>query len=216
MSFDAVFFDCDSTLCKVEGIDALAERAPADVRERVVSATKRAMDGEIPLEQVYAERLDALRPTKAQLDKLGDLYVRELVPGVRETIGRLQRASKHVGIVSGGLLHAVRILAANLGITDRNVHAVDCTFDANGDFVGHVPGPLARSGGKVEILRAIRSQFSGGLAFVGDGITDLEAAGAVDRFIGFGGVARRQAVVDGAGAYYVDGPSLEQVLDHIL
>ena len=46
---------------------------------------------------------------------------------------------------------------------------------------------------------------------VGDGATDLEARPAVDAFIAFAGVVRRQDVVDRADRV-IDGPSLAPVV----
>jgi phosphoserine phosphatase len=61
--------------------------------------------------------------------------------------------------------------------------------------------PLARAGGKVPVLRAIAARpDAGAVAFVGDGATDLEAAGEVARFVAFGGVAARPAVLEAARA----------------
>jgi hypothetical protein len=46
---------------------------------------------------------------------------------------------------------------------------------------------------------------------VGDGSTDLATRDTVSLFVGFGGIARRQAVVDGADVF-VEGPGLAAIL----
>jgi len=46
---------------------------------------------------------------------------------------------------------------------------------------------------------------------VGDGSTDLATVGTAGLFVGFGGIARRQAVVDGADVF-VEGPGLAPIL----
>lgn len=53
--FDHIVFDCDSTLCAIEGIDELAR----DHKVAVAALTDRAMAGELALQDVYAQRLDA-------------------------------------------------------------------------------------------------------------------------------------------------------------
>ena len=53
------------------------------------------------------------------------------------------------------------------------------------------------------------------MAFVGDGITDLETRPHVQRFIGFGGVVARAAVREGA-EHFVDSPSLAAILPLVL
>ena len=60
MRFASVVLDVDSTLCGVEGIDWLAQRRGGDVARRVRELTDRAMNGEIPLDSVYGERLAML------------------------------------------------------------------------------------------------------------------------------------------------------------
>ena len=60
-----VFFDCDSTLTAVEGIDVLAQNAGKGWRIKVL--TDAAMNGELDLEQVYGKRLAAIRPTRSQV-----------------------------------------------------------------------------------------------------------------------------------------------------
>ena len=53
--YEHVFFDCDSTLTAVEGIDVLAESAGKG--QRVAVLTQAAMDGHVDLEDVYEKRL---------------------------------------------------------------------------------------------------------------------------------------------------------------
>src|SRR5205823_5222451 len=68
-SFRRVVFDCDSTLTRIEGIDELA--AMNDVPHEVAGMTRRAMDGEIPFEEVFARRLELIKPTRKQLSGIG-------------------------------------------------------------------------------------------------------------------------------------------------
>jgi phosphoserine phosphatase len=51
-----VIFDCDSTLSTIEGIDELARLSDSEneVAVRIAALTKRAMEGDIPLEAVYS------------------------------------------------------------------------------------------------------------------------------------------------------------------
>ena len=188
--YRVVAFDCDSTLSAIEGIDELARLAGQDVR----ALTERAMRGEITLESVYGARLELVRPTRAMLDEVGALYVARMLPHARELVLALKALGKRVCAVSGGLETAVRALARAAGIADEDVFAVPIRFDARGAYEGFdEANPLARSGGKIEVARALGVP----LAFVGDGVTDLEVAeaGACARFVAFGGVARRREVL---------------------
>ena len=69
--FDTVVFDCDSTLSAVEGIDELAGDHSAEVSE----LTRRAMDGEVPLDQVYGRRLEMIHPKLADLERVDLILV---------------------------------------------------------------------------------------------------------------------------------------------
>ena len=100
--FDAVCFDCDSTLSRIEGIDELAKRAGCEAE--IAALTKAAMNGQVPLDAVYGKRLERVRPGRADLDWLAQRYVEEIVPGARETIHTLVRLGKPAYVVSGGIL----------------------------------------------------------------------------------------------------------------
>ena len=107
---DGVVFDCDATLSALEGIDELA--AQAGVAAEVSTLTHRAMNGDIPLEAIYGERLALIRPPRASLAAIARRYQETIVPGAREIIAALQARSIKTAIVSGGLLDAVLPLAA--------------------------------------------------------------------------------------------------------
>lgn len=189
--YRALVFDCDSTLSAIEGIDELAREHKREIAE----LTDRAMRGELALEDVYAKRLAVVRPTRAAVDAVGDLYVARAVPHARELIAAARALKKRVCIVSGGLQPAVLRLARALSVDAADVFAVAVQFDERGNFAGFdTASPLARGGGKIEVLRAIAAAAGGGVCFVGDGSTDLEAAGEAARFIAFGGVVRRENV----------------------
>ncbi len=195
--YDGVVFDCDSTLSAIEGVDELAP-AGSPERARVEALTNDAMSGRTPLDEVYGRRLELLRPDRARLERLGRAYVEALVPGARELVRGLLRLGKHVAIVSGGLRPAVLAVAAELGLDERDVHAVDLVFDPGGGYADYDrASPLARSGGKLEVVRDL-ARAHPALALVGDGITDLEAAPALRRFVAFGGVVRRTEVFERA------------------
>ena len=212
-SFDLVCFDCDSTLSRVEGIDALARRA--GVEQQVAPLTAAAMAGELALDAVYGRRLDLVRPDRAAVDWLAQLYVEHVVQGAVETVEALHGVGKDVHIVSGGLQQSILPLAAWLGIRFENIHAVDVVFDEEGSYADFDrASPLARPGGKAEVCRVLGSAGKS-VALVGDGATDIEAREAGAYVIGFGGVVVRDTVKSGADIFF-PGPSLTAVLDALL
>ncbi len=212
LGFARVIFDCDSTLVTIEGIDELARLMGQE--KYIADLTRRAMNGEMPLEQVYAERLALLQPTRAALAEIGRQYRRHLIPDAAAVIAALQHAGVQVFIVSGGLLGAVLDLAKFLRVPADHVRAVPVEFDQlRGDwwrywrfgdnpderYIAFAPTPLAESSGKIAVVRELATGVRAML--VGDGSTDLAAKDAVRLFVGFGGVARRAPVVEGAEVF---------------
>jgi phosphoserine phosphatase len=193
--FRLVFFDVDSTLVTIEGIDVLGGGNP-----EIAALTDAAMNGHVALDEVYARRLQIIRPTRAEVEALGHHYVESLVDGAAETVRNLQEARVIVHLVTAGIEQAILPLAEHLGV--RDVHAVRLQFRGDGaydDFDRH--SPLARAGGKETVVRDVRARTKGRAAFVGDGASDLEAKAAVDLFVGFGGVRERAVVRENAGVY---------------
>jgi phosphoserine phosphatase len=209
--FELVFFDVDSTLVSIEGIDELAGGDP-----EIARMTERAMNGEIALDAVYGLRLERIRPNERAIAALAGRYLQSLVPGAEETVGTLRAAHVDVHLVTAGLKQAVAPLAERLGIAPRALHAVALKFDGEGEYAGYdAASPLARAGGKELVVLNVRARSHGKAAFVGDGVTDLEAKDAVDRFIGFGGVRERERVA-AAAAFYVRDKSLMPVLRYLM
>lgn len=202
--YAGVVFDCDSTLSSIEGIDELARlvgRHEAELRE----LTSQAMGGQLPLEAVYARRLELVQPTRADVEAVGKLYVETALENAGALVAALRALDKKIHIVSGGLRPAVSILAEHLGLADDHVHAVELEFDHDGSYRSCDPdSPLARAGGKVEVIAGLCASIDGPLALVGDGVTDLEAGHLAARFVAFGGVERREAVFRDASCHLTD------------
>lgn len=206
-----VFFDVDSTLVTIEGIDVLANGNP-----EIVRLTDAAMNGEIALDEVYGRRLEIIRPTLRDVEALGEKYCQSLVDGARETIATLQEHGVNVHLVTAGIAQAIAPLAKLLNIAQRAVHAVALKFDEQGNYEDFDRRSfLTRVGGKELVVRAVLSRSKGKSAFIGDGVSDLETKPAVTRFIGFGGVHTRSRVKENAEVY-VSEPTLRAVLPYLL
>jgi phosphoserine phosphatase len=203
-----VFFDVDSTVVTIEGIDVLAGGNP-----EIARLTDAAMNGEIPLEDVYARRLDMIRPSRADVDRLAQQYLDAVVPGAAEAMERLREAGAVVQFVSAGIRQAIEPLAARLGAS--SLHAVTLRFHGDGAYGGFEPSFLTRTGGKELVIRDVRARSKGKAAMIGDGASDLEARPAVDLFIGFGGVTLRPRVKENADVY-IEERDLRLVLPHLV
>ena len=214
LKLGAICFDCDSTLTRIEGIDELARRSA--VVTEIAPLTVAAMEGALSLEEVYARRLEMVRPSRDALAWLGERYVEEMVEGARETVRVLHEIGKPVYVVSGGFLQSVTVLAQAVGINSSRVRAVEIYLDDTGAYAGFklelALGPQRRQSGS---LSRAGAEQPGAVAIVGDGITDLAARAGGAYVVGFGGVARRQAMAERAD-YFVADPPLTHVLKAVL
>ena len=212
MNFDVICFDCDSTLSKIEGIDELAKSV--GLGPEMAKLTDAAMNGEVALEAVYEKRLSLIQPNINSINDLAQLYITELVEGVKDVFSLLLAQNKKVHIISGGLRQAILPLAHSLGLPESHVHAVDIYFNEDGsyrNFDQH--SPLTRTGGKATVVAMLKAQ--GSLVMIGDGKTDLEAQQAGAFVLGYGGVVDRAIVRERADVYITE-PTLFSVLEHIL
>ncbi len=222
---EEVFFDCDSTLSRIEGIDELARMK--GVEARIAELTSAAMNGDIPLQEVYAERLRLLMPSRADLRRIEDAYKQTVVLHAREVIAALHEMGRRVFIVSGGLADAVVGFGVWLGVPRERIHAVGlsynqlsgrwweyqrCADEGNPEeqYLMYDESPLTSQHGKAEVIRRLRERGCRAM-LVGDGSSDLAAAHAVNVFVGYGGVVERPIVARNA-PFYLRSQSLSPVL----
>lgn len=209
--FECVIFDCDSTLTRIEGIDALA----GDKEKEIADLTNAAMSGKANFHEIYRKRLEILSPSFAAVNAVGRKYIVNATPGAIEVVAALHFLQKRVFIFSGGFRPAVSPFAQHLGISGERVFGVDLFFDDRGNYRGFdEQNRLTHNGGKTAVVKDIAGQGRK-TVFIGDGATDLEAGEAVDLFIGFGGVVCR-AEVEKKAKYFVKTPSLAPVLPLLL
>ncbi len=211
LRFATVAFDVDSTLASIEGIDWLAEQRGPEVARECAELTSRAMAGELPIEAVYARRLEAIAPTGDEIDVLAEAYRAAITRGAEELIAELHEAGAEVHLISGGLRRALLPMARDLGVSEERVHAVELAADARGRFVA-LDGsqPLATQQGKALVLSTLTLPRP--TVIVGDGSTDAAARGVTDGFIAYTGVSRRPAVTAVADAEASDFTALHALL----
>lgn len=204
-----ICLDCDSTLSAIEGVDELARLRGADCHAAVEAMTRQAMDGLVPLDEVFARRLDLIRPTAAETAQIGRMYVEQIEPTARRTVAALRGAGWTPVILSAGYTQAIEPLARELGI--GRIEAVRLVFDAAGDYAGYdAAHPASRQGGKPVVVRALKAELRPErVVMVGDGVSDLETRPEVDLFAGFGRYAERASVKAGAHVFL---RSLEDLL----
>ena len=207
-TYDLIFFDCDSTLSTIEGIDELARLKGKD--GRVGLLTQKAMDGDLDLGDVYGKRLKAIRPTRGQLKMVEQLYWDRLVPDAVEVLAALKAIEKEVFIISGGLADAVIGFGERLGVPKDKIRAVELEYnELSGEwwryydrssqkgqsYLDYHEGPLTISAGKPDVVRELAGNRFGKRFLIGDGSSDLATRGnGIDLFVGFGGVVVREKV----------------------
>ncbi|MBZ0275504.1 MAG: HAD-IB family phosphatase [Anaerolineae bacterium] len=213
-SFDLVFFDCDSTLSTIEGIDELAKLKGKEWRVGVL--TEKAMNGDLDLAEVYGKRLQAIRPTRGQLQAIEDRYWETMVPDADTVIAALRFLGKQVFIISGGLAEPVRGFGRRLGVAPEHIRAVELEYNQLAGewwrynqpdtqqqqaYLDYDEGPLTVSSGKPAIIEALAAGKHGRRLMIGDGASDLATRRVVDLFVGFGGVVTREKVKAGSDVF---------------
>lgn len=213
--YEHIFFDCDSTLTAVEGIDILADTA--EKKREVAALTQAAMEGQLDLEDIYARRLQTINPTHDQIRQIRRVYKRNAVEDAAAVITALHEQDHKVYIISGGLAEPVEEFGIYLGVPRQRIRAVNVHYDQlSGDWwqqnnvaeqvLTYQKGALTVSDGKAQIVRELLGEQHGRSAnnrslLIGDGSSDLLAGTAVDLFIGYGGVVVREQVLAQAAAY---------------
>jgi len=189
-----VILDVDSTLCGVEGVDWLAARRGPEIAERCVMLTQRSMNGELPLEAVYGERLSVIRPTLRDITALSQEYRRTLARGAHAALERLRDAGVEIILVSGGVRRAIEPVAVELGFARDDLFAVELRWDVDGEYVGFdTESPLTRHTGKLDVVRSVALEPP--KLAIGDGATDVEMRQAVDAFGAYTGFVKRNNVI---------------------
>ncbi len=210
LEFEAIVFDVDSTLVDIEGLDWLARHKGC--ADSVVALTKRSMDGQMDFGEAMKQKMAILAPSQAELEKLGAAYCDHVVAGAREVINEIHHQGKEVWILTGNFDVAVHILAHHLGIPRDRVICNHVYFDEQGAYAGFDQRhPLAKNGGKAIEIQKVLDEKGKRIAFIGDGITDLDVQPYVDLFVGFGGVVTRDIIKKKADAY-ISTPNLLELL----
>ncbi len=199
-----LFIDCDSTLSTIEGIDELGHSMGEEVFAEVAALTNAAMNGEIPINEVFSRRMEMIRPNRALCDRIAALYVETMVGGAREFIRELKDDGWLPVVLSGGFAPLIMPLAGMLGID--HVEAVPLFFDGNGNYLDYGRDyPTTRNLGKNEVIREWKAALlPERVVMIGDGVSDLETQPDVDLFIGFGGVVERPRVRQGCDYWFTD------------
>ncbi len=209
-------FDFDSTLVRIETLEALADLALAGVadaattRAEIGRLTDQAMAGEIGFGDALRRRLALLPLTRDHVLALADRILDEGTPSVRRNLRFFQDHADRIVILSGGFREIIAPVAERLGVPAERLLCNDLTYDAGGRVTGvDDANPLAHADGKSKALATLN--LTRPLVMVGDGWTDAEVrlSGAADRFYAFTEIVRREPVV---AAAYAEVRSMDELL----
>ena len=205
-----IVFDCDSTLSSIEGIDELARAKGSEIFQEVETLTNAAMNGEVPLDEVFSRRLEIIQPDTATCEKVAQQYIDTIEPTALATLNALREKDFTPIILSGGFKRLILPLAELLGIT--HIEAVPLLLDDNGSYIKFDNTyPTTYNGGKPEIIKQLKEQYNATQTImVGDGVSDLETKNDVDQFIGFGRYTVREKVLAEADHFIY---SLDELLN---
>lgn len=216
MTSPVFIFDFDSTLVRIETLEALADIALSDApdaaakKAEIASLTDQAMTGQLDFGTALRRRLELLALNRSHVEALSDRILDEASASIRRNVDFFERHAERVYILSGGFREVIAPLAERLGIAADHVLANDLIYDAEGRVTGvDDANPLSRDNGKPEVIKALN--LTGPVVMVGDGWTDAEVklVGAADRFYAFTEVVSRAKVIEVADA---TAASLDEVL----
>ncbi len=216
-------FDFDSTLIKVETLDALVDMSLAaateDQRAKVMTEFKRitdaGMNGELSMQESLKLRLQAAKLSRDHVAQFAQDAVMYITPTMDSLVQDLQGKFQQIIIISGGMTEAILPVASALGIASKDVYANTPIYDNEGIIVGMEEHPLATSDGKSVLIKQLKTEGKiGTTVMIGDGMTDAMAwlEGGADYFVGFGIHALRKKVEQVAPHFFTDMESLRSHL----
>ncbi len=200
-------FDFDSTLVRIETLEALAElslAAAPDAEERkarIADLTDQAMNGQLGFGEALHQRLSLLGLRREHVEALADRILDEATISVRRNVDFFERNAERIYILSGGFTEVIYPLADRLGISRDHVLANELVYDDEGRVTGvNEANPLARENGKPTVINSLNLERP--IVMIGDGWNDAEVklSGAADRFYAFTEIVARPKVVEVADA----------------
>mmetsp|Transcript_12232 Transcript_12232/g.14741 ORF Transcript_12232/g.14741 Transcript_12232/m.14741 type:complete len:116 (+) Transcript_12232:3-350(+) len=100
-------------------------------------------------------------------------------------------------------------------VAKTNIYANTILFDEDGKYAGFDANePTSADMGKPKALTQIKEETGAEtMVMIGDGATDAQAKPPANAFIGFGGVAMREAVREKADWFVMDFKDLTEIIN---
>lgn len=216
-----IVFDVDSTLLAVESLDFAVDHALRDAKDgakrtaQLKAITDQGMAGSLDFRASLEQRLAIAGLTRAAVDEACEALRAHVTGGMAGLLDALRAKGHDVAAVSGGFVELITPALSDLGFSSGDIRANRFVFEGDAVTGFDRNNPLSRSGGKGQVVAALKALTGKPLAvMVGDGMTDYEAfaSGAADSFIGFGGVTARGPVREKAPAFAESIEDLRKLL----
>ncbi len=211
-------FDFDSTLVDLESLDfaarcALKDAPDGEARAAEIDAlTLAAMEGRMEYGESLSRRVAMAGLTRTIAESGAASITARLDPALQALVDELREAGARVHVVSGGLRPLIGGAAVKLGVARDDLYCNDPVWRGEAIVGVDRDNPLAAAHGKAAVARAVRKRHGAAarIVMIGDGATDLEARApdAADIMIGYGGVAVRDVVREGADYFAADAGAL--------
>ncbi|HVV67265.1 MAG TPA: HAD-IB family phosphatase [Candidatus Saccharimonadales bacterium] len=194
--------DWDSTFCKKETLDFLAELVlDAKALEAFQAFTDQGMDGNLSFSDSLTQRFAMLRVHHEQVLEAGEQLAGHLDPTAVARRSCIEKNQDRIHVVSGGFEELILPSSSRIGIRSGHVHANRFVYDDDGYVEGADPGRLTcRDGGKAAQVEAL--ELEGLKVVIGDGYNDylIKALGCAEIFIAYTRHQARQNVIPLADA----------------
>lgn len=194
--------DWDSTFCKKETLDFLAEQTlDAAALEAFQAFTDQGMDGNVSFSDSLSQRFAMLRVHREQVFEAGEELANHLDPTAIARRPCIEKNQDRIHVVSGGFEELILPSVSKLGIRPDHVHANQFVYDDQGYVIGADPERLtSQDGGKAAQVEALG--LEGLKVVIGDGYNDylIKALGCAEIFIAYTRHQARDNVVSLADA----------------
>jgi HAD superfamily phosphoserine phosphatase-like hydrolase len=214
----SILFDCDSTLLKIESLEALLDPLLDEEQQGAFQAiTSSGMNGDMPFFSSLENRLQLASPHLDDVAAFNETISTYITEDAEDLIVYLLEQGHQVYLVSGGMVEVVKALGDHLGVHEDQVYAVSLLWDEEGRFHAVDPEDMM-SHSKEEGLREVHQDFEHPVIAVGDGMTDarLKDAGIADIFIAYTEHEQRDSVVDKADYVAEDMEELGDILEELI
>jgi 2,3-diketo-5-methylthio-1-phosphopentane phosphatase len=181
----AFLSDFDGTICPTQMMTYLYEKF-ADVGSKYEDLWER---GKISTQQEIEMTFATVHATKEQME--ASLKSVSLDPGFPKFLELCHQKEYEFAIVSDGLRWYIKFLLAKHGIFDIPIYANDISFEGSTftfKFPWYHSSCPMRAVCKSEVIRRYKSEGAK-VIYIGDGVSDYEAAGVADEIYATGKLA---------------------------